>query len=93
VWAVVPGGGLRLAGLQPQPAFGALRVAFELPRAGAVRFQMFDVAGRRVVDRRWETLAAGAHVEALGVSLAPGVYSMRLEHAGDVRLGRGVVLR
>jgi hypothetical protein len=54
---------------------------------------MFDVAGRRVVDRRWETLAAGAHVEALGVSLAPGVYSMRLEHAGDVRLGRGVVLR
>jgi len=94
VSVIVPeSGALRLIGVRPQPAYGPLSVAFELPRAGAARIAMFDVAGRRVLERRWAALAAGAHVEALGARLAPGVYTLRLEHAGESRACRAVVLR
>jgi glucose/arabinose dehydrogenase len=50
---------LRLAG--PSPFHDTLHLALRLPEPGAVRVDVFDLAGRRVRALADETLAAGEH--------------------------------
>jgi hypothetical protein len=82
----------------PNPFNPTTRIAFELPHAGIVRLEVFDLAGRRVGTlvggRRYD---AGPH-EALwdgrdesGVAVASGVYLYRLR-VGDHAITRRMVL-
>jgi hypothetical protein len=79
---------LRIAG--PHPA-RAPRVAFSLPYAAPARFELFDVAGRRVWAR--DVAGPGTHELSIGDGpLAAGVYQARLSHSGAHRTIRLVVL-
>jgi len=99
---VGPGGApLTLAArFLPNPASGGrLRLAYALPVAGTVRFELFDVRGRRVASRAIEDAPAGpgsldwnGRSEG-GLALAPGVYWTRVTLGERVVLAKGVLLR
>lgn len=88
-------GPLALAPPVPNPAAGRLTVRFTLPRGGRTRWELLDVAGRRVAGEDATVLAAGSHRRELllGPDVRPGLYLLRLEHEGEQRLRRLTVLR
>jgi hypothetical protein len=76
--------GFRVAG--PNPIRDQARFRIELPEAGRVRVDLFDVAGRRVPGGIDETLPAGANdVSWNAGGLAPGVYLARLVVRGSTK--------
>jgi hypothetical protein len=87
-----------LDGLAPNPAFGQTAIAFSLPRAGRVGFDVLDVTGRLVAriparDQAagpgrevWDARSGGGHVR-------PGVYFLRMDYGGaPVGLAKLVLL-
>ena len=81
-------GPARITALAPNPAFAGTAVAYALPRAGRVAFDVLDVAGRRVarlapIDAaagpgrvRWDGRADD------GARARPGVYFVRMTFEG-----------
>ncbi len=75
---------LSLAAPVPNPMRGFARFEFALPRAGAVRLEIFDVMGRRVRTLANGTFAAGRYLHGWngrddqGAAVRPGVYLARL---------------
>jgi len=88
-------GSRRLALSGPNPAIGAFRVDFNLPASGPARLEAFDVTGRRCFSREVGGLGPGIHSILLdaGNSLRPGIYLIRLQHAGETQTGRVVFMR
>jgi hypothetical protein len=89
----VGGGGepgrLRFAVSGRQPVRESARLHFELPQAGAVAIEVFDVAGRRAANRIEGSLSAGTHDVTLDTrGLAPGVYQARLTADGASETAR-----
>lgn len=86
---------LRLERPHPNPGPGSFQVAFALPDAGPARLEIFDVRGRRLLQRQVGSLGPGTHVISIEpeTKLPPGVYLLRLQHAGDTRTARAIVLR
>jgi hypothetical protein len=84
----------------PNPFNPTTRIVFEIPRGGAVRLEIFDLAGRRV-----HTLVNGRSYEAgrhevvwdgrnrNGVAVPSGVYLYRLRAANQVTARRMVLLK
>ncbi len=69
----------------PNPARGALALAFALPAPGDAAVEVVDALGRSVLRADLGAQPAGAGTARLDVSgLAPGVYVVRLV-SGDVR--------
>jgi hypothetical protein len=91
-------GVLSLAQNSPNPFAGATTLRFAVPAEGAVRLEVFDVAGRRVARLVDAVLPAGGHAvtwdgrDAAGSRVASGVYLYRL-HAGGQSTSREMVLR
>jgi hypothetical protein len=84
---------LAIEGLRPNPAAGALVVAFTLPRGGTAKLECLDAAGRRVRLDEFSGLAAGRHVRRLdGPAPAPGVYFLRLTQDGRSVTARAAVI-
>ena len=82
-----------LRGAVPNPAVAGLQVSFTLPYAGPVRFELYDVGGRLVLERN-AILGTGSHVTNLGgADLAAGVYLVRLTHGGRSLTTRVSVMR
>ena len=95
-WVTVPmSGPLRVAMLGPNPARGALRFTVAMPQAGSVELDLVDVTGQRVAHRTYDGLSAGSHPLdlAAGRPLAPGIYWVRVQHAGQTAEARVVLLR
>ena len=95
-WVEIPlAFSLELAGLQPNPAVGALVLGFTLPSDGPASITVHDVRGRAVFSRDVSSLGPGRHRLDLGSGskIPPGVYWIQLAHAGRTRSARGVVLR
>jgi hypothetical protein len=96
--SVAPRGELTLV-LGPNPFRDHLRVFFTLPVAAPTRIALHDVAGRRVRLLQDGPLTAGAHAVAWtgrderGGVVAPGVYFLRLESGGQVRVRKILLLR
>ena len=80
-------------------ACASVTVEFTLPRAGDVRLEVFDAHGRRVraladepelapglVRRSWDGISV------TGARVAPGLYFVRLNAAGEQRVRRVVVV-
>jgi hypothetical protein len=86
---------LSLAGVSPNPTNRDMWVTFTIPDAEPASLSLWDISGRRLRARNVGTMGAGRHVVNLaeGLSLAPGVYVLRLERAGQVRTGRVSVIR
>lgn len=78
---------------------GATRFAFSLPEAGTARLSVYDLAGRHVATLVEGGLSAGRHevrwegTSDRGERVGSGVYFGRLEAAGNVRVGKTVVVR
>ena len=84
-WILVPAAGeLRIAEVRPNPATGAVSLALWLGDSSPATIMMLDVAGRRVMMRRLEGLAAGSHTVRIDESaaLSPGIYTIRLSQSG-----------
>jgi hypothetical protein len=85
---------LHLAVAGPQPFQGGTRLRFDLPRAGAITIELFDVHGRLVGDRIERQLPSGRNVLDLNAQrLASGVYMARLTAGGRHQVVRLVHLR
>jgi len=79
---------LALLGAQPNPARQDLTVSYSLAVSGAGgALELLDLAGRRVASRDLTGESAGRHQVRLveGQVLRPGLYLVRLAHAGAVR--------
>ena len=79
---------LALLGAQPNPARQDLTVWYSLAVSGARgSLELLDLAGRRVAWRDLSGESAGRHQVTLleRSALSPGVYMIRLTHAGSVR--------
>jgi len=87
------GAGLTLESVSPNPTRSAVRVDFVLSQAGQARLSLFDVQGRKVLERDEGQLAAGAHELEFApkAPLAAGVYEMRVTSGGASRSARFVV--
>ncbi len=96
---VVPPAQLLLNGVRPNPVGDAGTVSFSLPRAGHARLTLYAVSGRleRVLAdgpfRPGPQIVAWDGRSRSGTPLAPGVYFLRLEAAGERRVSRVLVLR
>jgi len=83
------GAGLRFAIVGPHPINDEARFLVELPEAGRVRIDFFDVTGRRLPGSIDEALPAGANeVRWKASGLASGIYLARL-----TAIGRSEVIR
>lgn len=81
----------RITTVYPQPAAGRVQVDYVLAGGADVRFELYDLLGRRVALAPEGWRAPGGHrarLEAPG--LPPGVYLLRL-HAGAAQQVRQVV--
>lgn len=90
---------LWLAAARPNPSLGRAEVEFVLPRDGAVRLAVYDLAGKRVATLVDGQRPAGRHTvrwdarAGSGARLASGVYFMKLEAAGETRTRKLVLTR
>jgi hypothetical protein len=91
----VPAPGLAITGVRPNPTEQDLVVSFSLPDGAPARFEVMDVAGRRILSRHVNGMGPGSHVLNLtsGRVLPSGTYMIRLSHAGQTRITRAMVIR
>ena len=97
--AVPEPAGVRLAPNYPNPFNAETVVPYVLPRAGAVRMDVYDMVGQKVrtLVRGWRP--AGAHAVFWdgrgddGRAVASGGYTCRLEAAGAALFGRMLLVR
>lgn len=87
--------GLRLLPGAPNPFTQAVDLAFELPRPGRARVELFDVRGRRVRTLLEGVLPAGPHTVRLTAAddTPAGVYFVRLSTPDGVRARRVIRTR
>jgi len=85
---------LSLRGAISNPVDGAVSIHFDLPDDQPSRLDLIDISGRRIRTRSVGSLGAGSHVvDIAGEShVRPGVYFVRLGHAGQVLTKRIVVV-
>lgn len=86
---------LGLMPVSPNPSTGAMRIRFVMPRAGRVRLGVLDVQGRSVARVLDAWLPAGRHESTWdgsseGLVAPPGLYFIRLDAPGGVRVRRAV---
>lgn len=77
-----------IVAIEPNPFSRATTVTYRLAAAGPVRFEVFDVSGRKRAGFEARTESAGVHAftwDGLGMDgarLTPGAYFLRLRTAG-----------
>ncbi len=92
-------GALELAVPWPNPARGAMALAFTLPRTGEVSLRVLDLAGREVAQPAAGSFGPGAHSvrwdgrASNGAQLPAGLYFVRLSTPDGVRVARVTRLR
>jgi hypothetical protein len=87
----------RISSIRPNPTTRSATIAFDLPRAGSVKLEIFDAAGRLVRTLVDATNVVGSQTAvwdgrpAGGVAAAAGVYHARLQ-AGGVTIAKSLVM-
>ncbi len=94
--AALPDPGTMPLHVSPNPVRGhmTLTLSFVVPRSGAARFELFDLAGRRAVARDLGRLAAGAHVidlDDVAGAERPGLYFARITTPAGIATARVVL--
>jgi hypothetical protein len=83
----------------PNPFNPRTTISFDLPTAGAVRMEIFDMAGRLVRTLVDSDMSAGSHdvvwdgLDASGRGLGSGSYVARLAFGGKVEVVRMGLIR
>jgi hypothetical protein len=92
----LPGARARLGRIAPNPARGAVAIAFELPGRAALRLDVYDVRGRHVRTLAKELSGSGARTwdgtDARGARVPPGLYFIELRSGDTVDRGRVVLM-
>lgn len=89
----------RILALSPNPFQHFTTIHFDLPQAGDVRMQVYDIAGRRVRTLASASMPAGNRsvtwdgVDGAGRRVSAGVYFLRLETHGGRQDRRMLVLK
>jgi FG-GAP-like repeat len=85
---------LAVEGARPNPSRGIPVLMLSLPEGGAATLEVYDVGGRRVIERRFEAASAGQHAIALRSErpLAPGMYLARVQQGGREATGRFAII-
>ena len=84
----------RVEGVTPNPAAHRATVRFELAEAGPARLAVLDALGREVAVLAEGSHAAGVHDAAWDAArLAPGLYVLRLDAAGETVVWTATVAR
>jgi hypothetical protein len=83
--------------ISPNPAFGRVTVAWDVPRAGDGAVALYDVSGRCVSTIYSGRMEPGRHTADLAPTgsagrLLPGLYFVRLSLNGQTRAARFVLL-
>jgi hypothetical protein len=81
-----------LAPNRPNPARTSTTFAFTVPAACKATLALYDMAGRKVASRVVSAKAGGNDVVVDVSSLAPGVYTYRLEAGGEAAARKMVVV-
>ncbi len=90
---------LAIATVAPNPFNPRTTIHFDLPRAGAVVLQVFDMRGRMVVTLVDGDLPAGRHSvvwqgdDSSGRRAATGVYALRLQDGQEIRTVKAVLAK
>lgn len=81
-----PATGIALVGVDPNPAIDRMSVRFVLASAEPASLEIFDVLGRRHLDREVGSLGPGPHRVDIATAgqVPPGLYLLRLNQAGRV---------
>ena len=82
----------QVQGVRPNPARGQFMVDFSLVEPGAVRLDVFDIAGRLVARQDSGQLDPGSHAFVMR-ELPPGVYTVQLRQAGRSAVAHVIALR
>jgi len=80
-----------LFGAEPNPACGAISIAFAVPELSPVEFSIYDLAGRIAVVLAQDEYMAGYHQVQLE-ELAPGIYFCRMASGEFMATQRFVVI-
>lgn len=81
------------------PVTDCARILYSMPVNGSVRFNIYDAAGRMIVDQQYSSIAKGQHsltwncIDRTGQPVPSGVYMYRLETDTDVMSGQITVIR
>jgi len=81
------------AGAQTNPT-DRLVVSFTLPDDRPAEIEVFDVSGRRVLNRRLDGLGRGSHIVRLDDerALSSGIYLLKLSHGGRSLAARATII-
>jgi len=91
--------GLRLERSYPNPFNPSTTIRHSLPARSHVRLGVYDVAGREVAVIQDGVRAAGSHevrwdgADRRGLSLAAGVYFVRLDAGGETRMSKVMLVK
>jgi hypothetical protein len=91
--------GAWLAPASPNPARGATRIRFSVPRDGHVALAVYDQQGRRVRQLVDGAVVAGEHearwdgLDTRGAVVPSGMYFYRLETDGRLLIGKVLAIR
>jgi len=83
----------RLSEVAPNPAAGAVRIVYEIPRTAHVRLSVLDVQGREVASLLDAWQPAGRTQAVWAGARHPGIYFVRLEAGGRSSARRLIVAR
>ncbi|MBD3232978.1 MAG: T9SS type A sorting domain-containing protein, partial [candidate division Zixibacteria bacterium] len=83
-----------LIGSYPNPFNASTTITFELPAAGNVNLEVYNLMGQKVATLLEEYRVAGSHkVKWDGSDYSSGIYFYRLESNGEVRTKRMTLLK
>jgi len=83
---------LTITSLSPNPSQNSFSFNYEVGNDGPLDYELFDVAGRRVLARAGKTVTAGTGMERVDTSsLAAGIYFLRVR-AGHQQVTRKLVV-
>jgi aminopeptidase N len=89
-----PPSSLTIQSLTPNPAGNSVAIQYRAGHAGDVRFEVYDVAGRRVLSRAVSSDASFTRFETLDTSsLAAGVYFLRVKTFAGQASRKFVIVR
>jgi len=97
--SMLPESGLRLQNNYPNPFNPSTVIGYYLPVSAQVQVRIFNVAGREVAILKDGLEAAGEHevrwdgTDSQGLPLSTGLYFVRLESGGEVRMSKMMLVK
>jgi hypothetical protein len=74
------------------PIRNEMRIQYTLDQEASVRMELFDMTGKRMIQKKLDAVVAGVHEETLSTgSIVPGIYSFHVS-SGNQQLVRMIIV-